>query len=280
MRGIAPDADPRQPAQGRLQRPDLRLSGCHDADVRGDAARPTAPSSSTSGASAIEALIASDRPAEQREQVPVLLPDRQDVPGGVRVVMRYCRTCVTALTRGPTSRIDDEGICNACAAHTKRGIDWAGARAGFRAGGGPRQVAQQRLRLRDPGQRRQGQHLAGGASAWNTGSIRWPSPGARPARTAIGQRNLDNLVALGVDHIDYQISPQVETQVHVRGARALRRDRHPDAHGAVQHPADASPSRSASRWSSGARTRRSNTAATDDERKGFSSTRHGSSATA
>jgi hypothetical protein len=33
-----------------------------------------------------------------------------------------------------------------------------------------------------------------------------------PARTAIGQGNLDNLVALGVDHIDWQISPTVEAR--------------------------------------------------------------------
>jgi N-acetyl sugar amidotransferase len=31
-----------------------------------------------------------------------------------------------------------------------------------------------------------------------------------PARTAIGQRNLDNLVRLGVDHIDWQVNPEVE----------------------------------------------------------------------
>ena len=31
-----------------------------------------------------------------------------------------------------------------------------------------------------------------------------------PARTQLGQQNFDNLVALGVDHIDYQINPKVE----------------------------------------------------------------------
>jgi N-acetyl sugar amidotransferase len=31
-----------------------------------------------------------------------------------------------------------------------------------------------------------------------------------PARTELGRRNLENLVNLGVDHIDYQISPEVE----------------------------------------------------------------------
>ena len=33
---------------------------------------------------------------------------------------------------------------------------------------------------------------------------------ATPARTEIGQRNLENLISLGVDHIDYRIQPKVE----------------------------------------------------------------------
>ena len=37
-------------------------------------------------------------------------------------------------------------------------------------------------------------------------AVTWKTPG----RTAIGARNLDNLVSLGVDHIDYQVSPKVE----------------------------------------------------------------------
>jgi tRNA(Ile)-lysidine synthase TilS/MesJ len=33
-----------------------------------------------------------------------------------------------------------------------------------------------------------------------------------PLRTKLGQQNLDNLVALGVDHIEYQVSPKVEAK--------------------------------------------------------------------
>ncbi len=43
-------------------------------------------------------------------------------------------------------------------------------------------------------------------SRLNPLAVTWKTPG----RTAIGQRNLDNLVSLGVDHIDYQINPKVE----------------------------------------------------------------------
>jgi N-acetyl sugar amidotransferase len=31
-----------------------------------------------------------------------------------------------------------------------------------------------------------------------------------PARTPLGQRNLDNLIALGVDHVDFSVNPEVE----------------------------------------------------------------------
>ena len=40
----------------------------------------------------------------------------------------------------------------------------------------------------------------------NVLAVTWKTP----ARTKIGQINLDNLISLGVDHIDYQINPKVE----------------------------------------------------------------------
>ena len=42
-----------------------------------------------------------------------------------------------------------------------------------------------------------------------------------PARTGIGARNLDNLINLGVDHIDYQISPKVEKNFFISLLRAM-----------------------------------------------------------
>ena len=39
-------------------------------------------------------------------------------------------------------------------------------------------------------------------------AITWKPPG----RTNIGQRNLENLIRLGVDHIDYSIDPKVEAK--------------------------------------------------------------------
>ena len=34
-----------------------------------------------------------------------------------------------------------------------------------------------------------------------------------PVRTIVGQKNLDNLISLGVDHIDYQINPTAESKL-------------------------------------------------------------------
>lgn len=123
--------------------------------------------------------------------------------------MRYCKSCILPDTR-PNLVIGADGICNACASHaTKRVIDWPARAEAFKA-----VVANARARSRGydcvvP--------VSGGKdSTWQVVkcleaglkplAVTWRPPG----RTAIGQRNLDNLVSLGVDHIDYSISPEVE----------------------------------------------------------------------
>ena len=40
-----------------------------------------------------------------------------------------------------------------------------------------------------------------------------------PIRTSVGQKNLDNLVSLGVDHLDYQISPKTEKKFMLEALR-------------------------------------------------------------
>lgn len=123
--------------------------------------------------------------------------------------MRYCRSCILPDTR-PNLALNASGICNACESHgTKRVIDWNRRERDFRD-----VVANARARSKGydcliP--------VSGGKdSTWqvvkcleyglNPLAVTWKTPG----RTAIGQRNLDNLVSLGVDHIDYQVSPSVE----------------------------------------------------------------------
>lgn len=123
--------------------------------------------------------------------------------------MKYCRRCVIPESR-PHISFDAEGVCNACRSHaTKPFIDWKQREHSFRqvveyaktnSGGydclipvsGGKDSTWQVVRCLEYG-------LHPLAVTWKT-----------PARTELGTQNLANLVALGVDHIDYQINPKVE----------------------------------------------------------------------
>ena len=123
--------------------------------------------------------------------------------------MRYCGRCILPDTR-PGLEIGPDGVCSACAAHGLRdAVDWAARRRRFgeivdrvRALGRPYDCVIP---------------VSGGKdSTWQTATcldaglhplaVTWRPPG----RTAIGEANLRNLVELGVDHIDFSISPKVE----------------------------------------------------------------------
>lgn len=123
--------------------------------------------------------------------------------------MSYCTRCILPSTR-PNLGMGPDGVCNACSTHAARpSVDWAERRRAFQA-----VVAGAKKRARG--------HdclvpVSGGKdSTWqvvtclehglNPLAVTWKTP----ARTGIGQRNLDNLVGLGVDHIDYQVNPKVE----------------------------------------------------------------------
>jgi N-acetyl sugar amidotransferase len=122
--------------------------------------------------------------------------------------MKYCSRCITAYNR-PNIRFDAEGRCNCALPADKDAIDWGGRARDF-----AEVVAHAKARSRGydcliP--------VSGGKdSTWQVVTclehglkplaVTWRPPG----RTAIGQRNLDNLIALGVDHLDYSIDPRVE----------------------------------------------------------------------
>jgi N-acetyl sugar amidotransferase len=123
--------------------------------------------------------------------------------------MNYCQRCVLPDTR-PNLRLDDEGICNACRAHESRpAIDWASRERAFRD-------VVETTKTRSTGYDCLIPVSGGKDSTWQVIkcleyglhplAVTWKTPG----RTAIGTANLANLVNLGVDHIDYQINPQVE----------------------------------------------------------------------
>lgn len=123
--------------------------------------------------------------------------------------MRYCKNCVLPDTR-PNLVLNEAGICNACLTHgTKKEIDWTARETAFR-------VVLEHARKKSDGYDCLIPVSGGKDSTWQVVkcleyglhplAVTWKSPG----RTEIGRRNLENLVRLGVDHIDYQISPRVE----------------------------------------------------------------------
>jgi N-acetyl sugar amidotransferase len=123
--------------------------------------------------------------------------------------VKWCRRCILPDTR-PNLALDAEGICNACRTHESRArIDWA------------RRAAALRDVVVEAKSQCSGYDcvipVSGGKdSTWQTVkclelglkplAVTWRAPG----RTTIGQQNLDNLIGLGVDHIDYAIDPGVE----------------------------------------------------------------------
>ncbi len=130
--------------------------------------------------------------------------------------MRWCRTCILPDTR-PNLVLDATGQCNACRNHqSKDSIDWAGRGAALKDVVAAARAGSSRYDCVVP--------VSGGKdSTWQTVkcielglkplAVTWRPPG----RTAIGQRNLDNLVSLGVDHIDFTVNPRVERALTLRG---------------------------------------------------------------
>ena len=123
--------------------------------------------------------------------------------------MNYCQRCILPDTR-PGLVLDDEGICSACRNFELRDeIDWLARDEAFTE-------VVKNAKTRSKGYDCLIPVSGGKDSTWQTVvcleaglnplCVTWKTP----ARTAIGQQNLDNLVSLGVDHIDYQISPKVE----------------------------------------------------------------------
>ena len=134
--------------------------------------------------------------------------------------MRYCTRCITPSTR-PNIAFDAYGVCNACtAAETRPAIDWTARERAFR------EVAEHAKR-RDRGYDCLVPVSGGKDSTWQIVTcleyglkplaLTWRAP----SRTEIGARNLANLVSLGVDHIDYQVSPAVEKRFLYRALDRL-----------------------------------------------------------
>lgn len=124
--------------------------------------------------------------------------------------MRYCVRCVLPNTR-PGLALDADGVCSGCRGHERkrRDIDWDRRRAELAS-----IFAQAKTRSRgydcivpvSGGKDSTWQVVACLEHGLRVLAVTWRTPG----RTRLGQANLDNVIRLGVDHIDYSINPEVE----------------------------------------------------------------------
>lgn len=122
--------------------------------------------------------------------------------------MRFCKSCILPSTR-PNLIIEDDGICNACKSNSiskKSDINWSLRKSEFI----------------DLFTTRGDQWdclipVSGGKdSLWAVGKAL--ELGLRPlcitwktaSRNILGRKNLDNLINMGVDHIDFTVNPKVE----------------------------------------------------------------------
>lgn len=125
--------------------------------------------------------------------------------------MKYCTRCILPDSR-PGIFMNDKGVCSACVGHDDKThrIDWHA-----------RQLAFDGI-VADAKARATGYDcivpVSGGKDSWYQ-VIRCQQHGLKvlgvtwrtPARTEVGQRNLDRMISsLGIDHIDYTINPEVE----------------------------------------------------------------------
>ncbi len=134
--------------------------------------------------------------------------------------MKWCSTCVLPNTR-PNLKISDDGKCNACKAHlTKAEINWEARENAFKKVVTHAQSRSEHYDCIIP--------VSGGKdSTWQTIkcleyglkplAVTWKTPG----RTTVGRDNLENLISLGVDHIDYQINPEVEARFMMKTFKRL-----------------------------------------------------------
>ncbi len=125
--------------------------------------------------------------------------------------MKWCSSCILPDTR-PNLVIGEDGVCNACKSHdTKKDIDRVSREKAWCevvAHAKEKSVGYDCLVPVSGGKDSTWQVLKCLEYGLNPLAVTWKTP----ARTEIGQRNLDNLISLGVDHIDYQVNPKVESR--------------------------------------------------------------------
>ena len=238
VRGIAPDAIIDNPPQGRLQRADPRLP--RRATIRTCAA--TCSTTARSSTSSPRADRAADRAAPScRTARASSCSTSSTARCSSKSLPRECAgaaRCILPDTR-PNLTLNADGICNACASHaTKREIDWAARAQAFRRRrrATPRRAAAATTASSRSAAARTAPGRSSSASkhGLNPLAVTWRPPGrtgdrpAQPRQSRRARRRSHRL----------SDQPGGRAQVHVRGACALRLDRHPDAPGDLRHPGE------------------------------------------
>jgi N-acetyl sugar amidotransferase len=142
-------------------------------------------------------------------------------------MIHYCLRCILPDSR-PGTTLDGRGVCSACRGHEDKDgqIDWQGRGAALRRLADDVKALGRDYDCIVP--------VSGGKDSWyqviacqelglKVLAVTWRTP----ARTQVGQENLDSLIMrLGVDHIDYTINPDVERRFmkaafEIKGATAI-----------------------------------------------------------
>jgi N-acetyl sugar amidotransferase len=133
---------------------------------------------------------------------------------------RYCSRCILPDSR-PGVKLDDHGVCLGCRnADAKARIDWSSRAADFRqlAGDARRRGLEYDCVVPVSG---------GKDSFWQV--VTCLDHGLRPlcvtyvypGRTALGHRNLQTLIGLGVDHLELRLDPGIERAFIEKAFRSM-----------------------------------------------------------
>ncbi|NOX15394.1 MAG: N-acetyl sugar amidotransferase [Epsilonproteobacteria bacterium] len=125
--------------------------------------------------------------------------------------MKYCKKCIMPTSR-PGITLNEDGICGGCLGfkEKKEEIDWVSR---------GKELDKVLDNFRGKGDYDCLIPVSGGKdSTWQVYTML--QKGMKPLaitikcqyRTELGQRNLDNLVSLGVDHIDFTINPEIDSK--------------------------------------------------------------------
>jgi N-acetyl sugar amidotransferase len=124
----------------------------------------------------------------------------------------WCKNCLLPNTR-PNLIIESDGICSACNNFSvKKKIDWKKREKEFIKI--VKKIKNKKLRYDciipvSGGKDSTWQTIKCLEYGLNPLTVTWRSP----QRTKIGQLNLDNLISLGVDHIDWTVNPDIEKKL-------------------------------------------------------------------